>query len=180
MPIPSSMWCEGCVKDQADTPYTLWRTLTDEHQAQLLSFAHTDPLIVENTSDPERFASAEKLQHWLAGDRLIFALTPQENPSELAGLFWFSHEPFPLETADETAQNSTWTMAIRLYETARGKRLSLPFMQTAFEYFWREHPGENVWLSTNQGNEVSQKIYTQFGFEKVAHQDGKVFYVRSV
>lgn len=172
------------LSDSDSKQYVLAQGLGDAHQRQLLDFSQNDLLIVQNTSDPERFASGKKLAAWLAGDRLVFALTPADQPEVLAGLFWFSHEAFPLEAVDQeanhNAQNAHWTMGIRLYETARGKRLSLPFMKTAFEHFWRQHPSESVWLSTREDNAASQKIYTQFGFQPVARQAGKVFYLLSV
>jgi hypothetical protein len=166
----------GSLSDSSGRQYTLLTTLGETHRQQLLDFSRIDPLILRNTSDTERFASAEKLTAWLAGERLLLVLCPADQPDVLAGLIWFSREMYPL-SLEEKAQMPQWTFAIRLYESARGKRLSLPFMAAAFAAFEQEHPHQSVWLSTRKDNAVSQKIYTQFGFRKQAQQDGRVFYV---
>lgn len=169
--------CDDCVVDQAGQLFSLWQGLSKIHQQQLLDFSKNDPLITENTSDSTRFASVEKLQHWLSGQRLVSALSPKEKPNELSGLVWFSHEPLPLKIDDQQAKNAQWTFGIRLYTGARGKHLSLPFMAKTFEYFWQEHPHQSVWLSTRKTNAISQKIYTRFGFVPIVQRHGKIFYI---
>jgi hypothetical protein len=176
MPQPTLL-CEGCVTNQVDQSFSLWQGLSQIHQQQLLNFSQTDPLITQNTGDQLRFASALKLNEWLNGQRIIYALTPQNDPNELSGLIWFSQEDLPVEIDNPAAKDAHWTFAIRLYERARGNRLSIPFMTKTFSDFWQKNPNEIVWLSTNASNQISQKIYTQFGFQQLSTKGDKLFYV---
>lgn len=169
--------CADCIKNQTDQPFSLWLGLSQKHQQQLLAFTKNDQLITKNTSDDERFASTEKLINWLNGNRLVYALTPQENPTTLAGIFWFSREDLPISTRDQTAKASHWTMGIRIYHDFRGQRLSVPFLTAAFRYFWQNNPTASVWLSTHRTNYIGQKIYEQFGARQIAAKRDKLFYI---
>lgn len=173
----SLLICDGCLTDQTGNQYSLWHGLNQSHEKALLDFSKNDPLIGENTGDTTRFATPAKLHEWLSGERIMCVLTPQAKPDEMVGLIWFSREPWPLAVGDQATKHSLWTFAIRLYGAARGQRLSSPFMQKAFAYFQQKHPDEVVWLSTKSTNQISQKIYTRFGFTKVAEQDERSFYV---
>ena len=147
------------------------------HQQQLFDFSQSDQEIIANTGDATRFATTEKMKNWLSGPRIFYVLTPQQKPNEMSGFIWFSSEPLPIKTAEEQAKNSHWTFAVRLYQKARGRHLSFPYMKKAFEHFWQKQPSEPVWLSTRATNTIAQKIYTKFGFTLLGQKDDRLYYV---
>ncbi|MFH2118273.1 MAG: GNAT family N-acetyltransferase [Candidatus Paceibacterota bacterium] len=183
----SSLICDSCVIDRAGNQFSLWQGLNESHQQQVVAAAKNDPLVIKFTSDPQRFASLAKLKTWLAGERIVCALTPKLSPNKLVGLAWFFHEslsiddlsrPSPL-SSNLPIKPSHWTFGIRLYGDARGKRLSLPLMRKAFAHFWQKHPQESVWLSTAADNLVAHKVYERFGFEFLGEKDNRFFYLKN-
>ena len=177
--------CDGCVTNQADESFSLWQSLNEQHQQAIIDAANHDQLIIDNTSDATRFASPEKFAEWLTTKPISYALTPKDSPNVLSGLIWFVKLALPDEVTDEMTQqtagktklNTDWTFAIRLYEHARGQRLSYPFMTKVFEYFWRDHPHQAVWLSTAADNAVAKKIYSKFGFTLIATSNNRAYYL---
>jgi RimJ/RimL family protein N-acetyltransferase len=175
--MTSKLLCAGCVVDQSNQPYSFWQGLNEDHQQQLLDFSQNDQEIVENTGDTTRFATPEKMNEWLSGPRIFYVLTPKEKPNEMSGLIWFSREELPIEVTDQATQKVLWTFAVRLYQRARGRHLSSPYMKKAFEQFWQHSPTEPVWLSTKATNTIAQKIYEKFGFSLLGEKDGRLFYI---
>lgn len=169
--------CADCIHGQTGQSFSLWQGLSRANQQQLLAFTKDDSLIIQNTRDSERFGSGAALADWLGGKRTVYALTLQEDPNVLAGLFWFAMEDLPFAINDPVAQNSHWTMGIRIYETYRGQHLSVPLLTKCFEHFWQTYPTASVWLSTQQNNQVGQKIYEQFGARQIATKRDKLFYI---
>ncbi|OGJ37188.1 MAG: hypothetical protein A2383_03155 [Candidatus Pacebacteria bacterium RIFOXYB1_FULL_39_46] len=177
-----SLICAGCITDQIGNQFSLWQGLREIHQQQIMTAVKNDPLLAKFTSDPQRFSTLQKLKTWLAGPRIIYILTPKEKPNELSGLVWFSHELLSVENLITDSllliEPSHWTLGIRLYQNARGKRLSLPLLKKTFAHFWQTNSKENVWLSTASGNSVAQKIYQQFGFEFLGKKENRFFYLK--
>lgn len=168
---------DGGITNQENKQFSLWQGLGKIHQQAIIEATNNDPLIQTQTNDQKRFKSLEQFDQWLEQrTRRFYLLTPQNEPDQTAGFAWFSQEKLPVEATQAWANDSQWTFGIRLYQAARGQRLSIPFMTAVFQDFWQNQPHEPVWLSPKKSNEVAQKIYTQFGFEFVGEKDDKLFY----
>ena len=120
-----------------------------------------------------------KFNQWLTTNPIPYTLTPKDSPNVLSGFIWFVQMDLPEEIASQTDQQTNWTFAVRLYENARGKRLSYPFMDQAFKEFWQENPDEIIWLSTGKDNAIAKKIYEKFGFQKIADTEDRSYYLLS-
>lgn len=112
-----------------------------------------------------RFSNEAAAHQWMADapERLLYALYAND---DLAGVLWFS----PQADTKSTAQ---YTFAVRLYASARGKSLGLPFMQaTHADAAARGIDG--VWLETDESNAAARALYTKFGYQTTAIADGRV------
>lgn len=131
--------------------------ITDTQIDQLIQCTKSDPHIHQHTHDQMRFASRESFEDWRKKRRDVFVLT--NSSGDLLGLIWFSKKTIPDQIASEDFDT---TFAIRLYEKARGQRLSYFFMKHAFE----KRGVSKVWLSVKKANHIAINLYTKFGFTK--------------
>jgi GNAT superfamily N-acetyltransferase len=118
-----------------------------------------EPLVMSSTPRDfsERFSSVEAANEWYEkADRSVYSL---RSSSGLAGIFWLSKESY--ESADET-------MAIRLYEIARGKGLAVLFGKTALYHNerWLGYKGD-VWLETGINNYAAQSTFERLSFVEI-------------
>ena len=116
-----------------------------------------DPVIMESTprDHTERFTSVASAYEWYqSSDRTVYSLYSHDG---LAGVFWISPQVY--ETAEKT-------IAIRLYESARGKGLAPLFGKTALYHHerWQGYTGD-TWLETGAANLAGQHTFTRLGFE---------------
>ena len=139
--------------------------ITDEQIRQLVSYTKKDNQIQMHTHDKKRFLSVESFEEWKDKNKEIFVLT--DSSKELLGLIWFSKERIP---GHIDSKEFDTTFAIRIYERARGKRLSYYFMQHAFEKVGIT----KTWLSVKKTNHIAIKLYKKFGFKKYSNINDSV------
>ncbi len=139
--------------------------ITDHEIDQLIEYAKTDETVRNFTSDPKRFASRESFDNWRKDGTVFYTLTDKEN--NLAGIIWLEELPLPEFEPQKNNQinnidpnNYHITFAIRTYGSARGKSLSTPFTQKAFQ----DSGVKNVWLSTSPDNIPGISSYKKSGF----------------
>ena len=155
--------------------------LTDKQITQLIEFTNTDPLILANTSDKERFKNRASFEKWFEKKRKIYSLI--DNDKNLLGIIWFGIKQIPKELDLENFNASSYsiTFSIRLYSTARGKRLSHQFMEKALNLYkqtneYLKNPEKGMWLVTNSDNKAAIKTYEKIGFKFVCNlEDKRIF-----
>jgi len=126
--------------------------ITESQINELINYSNTDHQIIQFTSDKTRFADLSAYKLWFSKKNpTIYTLTDKSN--HLCGLIWFEGDTF----------------AIRLYDKARGKGLSLDFMKQAFDDF----KPKNVWLKTSADNLPAISTYKKFGFKQTTEPDDK-------
>ena len=164
--------------DQLTAPtgetFTFKKGITDQEIEQLVHFAQTDESVKNFTSDAKRFASRESFNAWRKENTVFYTLNDQAQ--KLAGIIWLEELPLPefnpLQLSASNFNNSNYntTFAIRTYENARGKGLSVPFIKKAFEDFG----AKNVWLATSPDNIPAVNAYKKAGFVELGmRKDGQ-------
>src|SRR5689334_16202496 len=120
----------------------LWLTdeLTPQTTEQLIHFSATDPQVVTNTHDQVRFANDVALKDWLSKGKELFVL--ETEAGDLRGLAWVSHKT----SAEVPLPSYSLTFGIRLYDSARGKGLAIPFLKTLLDTY--KNSEEKFWLAT--------------------------------
>jgi ribosomal protein S18 acetylase RimI-like enzyme len=160
---------------------TIKEGLTENQIAALIHFSNTDLLILDQTSDLERFGDRNSFNEWLSKGRTIYTLL--DDSDELLGIIWFGPKSLPenknyLENLDKSKFNMTF--AIRLYEKARGRHLSRPFTNIALKKFRKKVNFDNLWLETKEDNLAASSAYEKMGWRRVSEPDeeNKVIYVK--
>ena len=146
--------------------YLIERGWSDELADQLVS-ASREPQIVRYTPNDaaERFSTPEAAQEWYERKQpTIYALS---RAAELAGVIWYSHRPRPELAADHT-------FAIRMYDSARGKGLAVPFMTVAEADFRNIAHPDGIWLETDMDNSVARNLYRKIGYKVVAASPARI------
>jgi hypothetical protein len=133
--------------------------IEDKQIDQLIEYSLTDEAVGKFTHDKERFGSREAFDEWLKKGREITVMT--NNNGDLLGIFWDGTKEMP---SGDKKYNKTF--GIRIYGEARGKGLSLGFMQKCIKE-------KGYWLETNDKNVVAKKLYAKFGFKQVGGPDEK-------
>lgn len=147
--------------------------LSELHLSSLLSYTNSDSDIAKYTNDLDRFGDKEKLANWMKKNRLIYVL--ESGQQDLLGIIWFGRKDVPLYFKRQTSKDLGFyglTFAIRLYEEARGKGLSSPFLQTAFQKYkqteqFKQTAKKGFWLEVGLNNTTAIKTYTRFGFRNI-------------
>jgi ribosomal protein S18 acetylase RimI-like enzyme len=157
--------------------------ITDKQIDQLITYANSDQGVILNTSDPTRFKDKQSFERWKGKGRSIYIMTDQVDNGNLLGIIWFGKDSLPDKDyqkilTDEERLKYGFTFAIRVYDKARGQRLSQKFMSAAFESFkntalFQESQNNGVWLETSTDNFAAVSAYTKFGFKQVAGPDEK-------
>ena len=145
-----------------DRGFAVNRGWNDELANALIMKSREDQMLQAVPRDAsERFADVVSAEAWYTRtDRLVYSLG---ETATLSGLIWFGYSPRPELHAD-------YTFAIRLYENARGAKLSLPFMRAAHADFHHARSSA-VWLETDRDNDVAKNLYIKFGYEVMATDD---------
>lgn len=150
------------------------QNLTNIQIDELIYYSNTDPLIIANTKDKQRFKDKNTFNKWFKLNKKIYTL--EDKQGKLMGIIWFSKEKIPQNdifiTSFET-QKYTTTFAIRLYQKARGKGFSKVFMREVFEKYGN---ADGIWLQTKEENQKNVNLYLSFGFIKVtdANKTGRI------
>ncbi|MBT4124678.1 MAG: hypothetical protein HN981_02075 [Candidatus Pacebacteria bacterium] len=166
------------ISGKSSQKYTLSLGITEKQLQKVVNYAQNDPLIIAQTSDPSRFSSLTRAYEWIEKEeKVFFTISPEKNLDQLSGIVWFEKSPLPAPYSTVTNPEDSWTFGIRIYESARGNKLSFPFMDEVFKKFWELHPKKSVWLSTRKTNLIAQKIYKKFGFTKLGTIPDKVVYL---
>lgn len=145
--------------------------------SDLISYSNKDTLIQYTTSDNTRFKDRIAFNRWLEKGRDVYVMSDKKE--KLFGIIWFGKKPIPKDANFTKVFNKdlySVTFAIRIYENARGKGLSIPFMKAAF----RKHNNPKyVWLKTDEKNQIAIRVYEKFGFEKVstADENGRIIMI---
>lgn len=161
----------------AETFY-LNRGITHKQALQLIEFAAADPEVIDQTSDPKRFADRGSLERWLGkdGGRIIYTLVDKKD--SLCGIVWFGRQDIPKGdfTHDFDSENYGITFAIRTYAGARNKGVSGRFMRGAIEDFtkkdfYRKTKNKGIWLETGETNSAARTAYEHNGWKYVTDVD---------
>lgn len=146
----------------SDKGFVIRKGWTEELATDLVGVS-TQQHILENTPNDalKRFTDGVVANKWYREkDRSVYSL----HNGALAGIIWFALD-------DRPQLDAKYTFAIRLYENAIGKRLSLPFMKAVHDDF---DVSDGVWLKTDDDNHPALKLYDKFGYQKVDETNGRV------
>ncbi len=147
------------------------KKLSDENVEKLIKYSNFDDQIKKFTSDGERFKDKASFNEWLKKGRIIYCLLDKKN--DLMGICWFGQK------------GDGFTLAIRIYEKARGKGLGYWFLKETMTSFMKEKEYQKAknkdwWLETSEENIAAIKIYEKLGFSlsEKGTSLGKVIYRR--
>lgn len=160
---------------------------------ELLKHSANDELVRQNTSDARRFANREAFDKWLQKKRSPYVLTDKDE-KDLLGFYWFGFRPLSGEKMklndeykDLKIEDFNITLAYRLYEGLRGKRMFTKTFLTALEHFKnssfyldkKKDRQVKFWLETNTTNENSIRGMQRLGFDIVGtnYENDRVFMV---
>ncbi len=129
--------------------------------------ASREPAIQERTPKDakERFRDVEAAWRWHDEPEIGPIVYPLWDNVEqkLGGVAWFSYK-----SHEELGPEHQATFAIRLYESARGKKLSYPFASSVHEDFTSlpiaKHTS-GTWLETDTDNAPALTTYKKLGYE---------------
>ena len=86
------------------------KSLSEKNIEDLIFYANNDEQVIKFTSDPKRFKDRESFEVWLKKGRKMYVMV--DDNDKLCGITWFGPE------------GDGFTLAIRIYEQARGKGLA--------------------------------------------------------
>lgn len=122
----------------------------------------------------ERFPDEAHAEAWYrsVSPRIIYSLF---RASELAGVVWYSHAP-------RANLDANYTMAIRLYGPAKGRRLATPLLKAVEDDLEERSPivVAGIWLETDHDNIAAQRTYLRAGYEEVSQEDTRVTMVKHI
>ena len=144
---------------------TIKEGITEEQIEELLYQSKSDPHIHENTNDLVRFASRAHWDQWVKKGRRFFVLTNSQD--NLLGVIWITKKKMPDEVDERYRSLFDMTFAIRLYKSARGKKLSYTFMEEVF----KRADLSKVWLTVLKTNYIAKALYEKFGFKTIFSND---------
>jgi ribosomal protein S18 acetylase RimI-like enzyme len=146
---------------------------TERQIQQLLYSSKKDPLILEFTSDKQRFADLVTFKKWSKKTPHKYIFTDENN--DLFALVWFSHKKIPVAGY----KDYHWSLALRVYEKARGKGLAKEFMSVALKDFSNKFPDRKIWLSTSFDNLAAIRTYKRFNFKQISkpNEDNKILMI---
>ncbi len=112
-----------------------------------------------------RFMTTDTANRWYADKE--HCTYPLSRNGALMGIIWFA-------LSDRPEIGAKRTFAIRLYESAVGKGLALPFMRVAHDDYLAKTGGAAIWLETDVDNIPAVRLYDKFGYQKISENDGRV------
>ena len=145
---------------------SILREISKPQIEQLIHSTGKDKLIKKFTHDKERFNSFKTFASWKRRGKNIYVMVGRRD--KLLGIIWFSGKAAPTGISKPiTAPVCRYTFAIRNYPPARRKGLSPQFMYIVFKDFGVGRK-KGIWLSTAKDNIPANKLYTNYGFKKIA------------
>jgi ribosomal protein S18 acetylase RimI-like enzyme len=106
----------------------------------------------------ERFPSVEAAKAWYnKNEHIIYALG---STAQLAGVMWFTRYEEP-----EIEFDNRFTMAVRMYDDARGRGLSYNFGKATHLDLEQNYSGD-VWLETDVVNKAALHLYHKLNYEE--------------
>jgi len=132
--------------------------LSEKNIRQLIEYANNDEKVKKFTSDAKRFKNRESYNEWLKKDRAIYRLV--DGDDNLLGITWFGMEG-----------SEGFTLAIRMYGSARNKGFSYNFLKKTMKDFmsgdeYKNATNKDWWLETSKDNTAAIKLYEKLGFKK--------------
>lgn len=153
-----------------DAGFTIHRGWNESLASQLV--AHSDEPAIKHFTPKdhsERFRDETSAHEWhKRSERIVYSLS---RAAELAGVIWFRKSPKEELEAD-------YTFAIRLYDSARGKQLSAPFMQACEDDFQTRYNPRGIWLETDLGNTAARNLYQKMAYETMRIANERVIMVK--
>ncbi len=145
--------------------FTLYRGWDQALANDLTVHSHDERILRDTPGDASRrFRDVAAANRWYdEGQRTVYSL----HGESLAGVIWYGVRP----RADIGAE---YTFAIRMYEEARGKKLSQAFMKAAHQDFAQLKGNPSVWLETGANNDAARHLYDMFGYEVTSEENGRV------
>lgn len=150
--------------------------------AEALVEASREPTIREYTPKDAtaRFRDVDAAWRWHDEPEMAPIVYPlwDNTKQALGGVAWFSHKPH-LELGPEYQA----TFAIRLYEAARGKKLSHPFAHIVHEDFATLPAAQyssGTWLETDADNTAALHTYRKLGYETLKIVGGRELMIRQL
>lgn len=152
---------------RADSAFVLSEGLSDALVAELVarSADESDEELAKNTSDRERFASAEAYDAWLSKERYPYALSDAEG--RLAALIWYGPEVTPDGREGDT-------IAFRSYPPYRGTGIMGDLSRFVLARHGELREGRMLWLATNEDNAGGIRLYEKLGFVRTGEHEGRV------
>lgn len=153
--------------------FRLMRGWSDHLAHELVRRAHEPNSIKWTPRDHrERFPDYDSAHQWYHSTtpRIIYGLFIDD---VLAGVVWYSFSP-------RNDLGANFTMAIRLYDAARGKRLSVPLLLTTEQDALSSSPVPiaSIWLETDIDNEPAKHTYAAAGYQTVVHTDNRLTMIK--
>jgi hypothetical protein len=173
LPIMREVGRIGAVDALSQLPSELvvYEGWSDELAAGLVAHSREAEILKRVPKDAmQRFADEHAAHEWYMGNEItVYTLG---EPSGLAGVIWFSRNLRP-------ELGSDYTFAVRMYEQARGKRLSAAFVgMTQYDFETTTQYKGGVWLVTDATNTIARHLYERSGYVTVGEKDGRVTMVR--
>jgi len=149
---------------------------------KVIYYSSHDPLIEKFTSDKERYKNLKVFKKGLS-KREYYSLLDDNN--DLAGIIWFTKKSIPDIYKKYKLDKNIYgfTVALRIYQSFRGKGLSNPFLNEAIMRFKKSALNKGnkykLWLLTGKDNLPAQKTYIKSGFIKASKPDlnGKILMI---
>ena len=151
--------------------YQIAEKLAEKQIEQLIEFSNSDPEILANTRDAERFKDRKGFDVWISKPKKIFVLTNDDQ--DLLGIIWFPKSTLALDKRYGIG------FAIRIYPPARGKGLSRSFTNEAIERlkqtdFYKNIPNKGIFLDSLIQNKKAHSLYEKLGFKEIGEKDGRI------
>jgi GNAT superfamily N-acetyltransferase len=154
-----------------DNDYIVERGWHDQLAEELVERSKEEEIRRWTKDDAERrFPDTEAARHWYEEhEHTVYALG---KTAALDGVVWFSRRERPELNAD-------YTLAIRMYEGARGRGLAGALLKTALKDFgqFKQYEGA-IWLGTDDDNVHARRLYEHHGFTVVGQEEARTIMVR--
>ena len=154
--------------DTIPSSFTFYRGWNDELAEKLVERStEPDSLTWTPRDHAERFSSVELAHEWYqkASRRVVYSLF---RAAELAGVVWYSQAVRP-----DIPDN--YTMAIRLYGPAKGRRLASPLLlATEQDLIDNTNDVTGIWLETDIENEAAKRSYSRAGYTEVSRDNRRI------
>lgn len=118
----------------------------------------------------ERFTNVARAQRWYKSrEHVVYTLYYK---GALVGIVWLSNE-------QKRSLDAEYTLAIRLYDDARGHGLAGSFLEASLQDFRKfKQYKRSYWLATDITNVRAQHLYVSHGFEEVGRDTSRLTMLR--